>query len=244
MPNRIIKESICTSDTVDALTWFEEVLFYRLIVNCDDYGRYGARPAIIRGKLFPLKDVTVKQVNEAIIKLSTVGIAKLYEVDGRPYLQLCTWADHQSIRAKKSKFPAPDVVHASEINCMQMHADDSKCARNPIQSESNPNPGSESKTRETRFGEFWAAYPRKQGKGAAEKAWGKIKPNAEVFDQIMNAVESQKHCEQWQKHNGQFIPNPATWLNQRRWEDEPGTPSEGETDNIFLQMLREGGEHV
>lgn len=244
MPNRIIKESICTSDTVDALTWFEEVLFYRLIVNCDDYGRYDARPAIIRGKLFPLKDVTVKQVNEAIIKLSTVGIAKLYEVDGRPYLQLCTWADHQSIRAKKSKFPAPDVVHASEINCMQMHADDSKCARNPIQSESNPNPESESKTRETRFGEFWAAYPRKQGKGAAEKAWGKIKPNAEVFDQIMSAVESQKHCEQWQKHNGQFIPNPATWLNQRRWEDEPGTPSEDETDNIFLQMLREGGRRA
>lgn len=154
MPNRIIKESICTSDTVDALTWFEEVLFYRLIVNCDDYGRYDARPAIIRGKLFPLKDVTVKQVNEAIIKLSTVGIAKLYEVDGRPYLQLCTWADHQSIRAKKSKFPAPDVVHASEINCMQMHADDSKCARNPIQSESNPNPNpnpKESVSRATRF---------------------------------------------------------------------------------------------
>lgn len=246
MPNRIIKESICTSDTVDALTWFEEVLFYRLIVNCDDYGRYDARPAIIRGKLFPLKDVTVKQVNEAIIKLSTVGIAKLYEVDGRPYLQLCTWADHQSIRAKKSKFPAPDVVNASEINCMQMHADDSKCARNPIQSESNPNPNpeSESKTRETRFDEFWSAYPRKQGKGAAEKAWGKIKPNAKVFDQIMSAVESQKHCEQWQKHNGQFIPNPATWLNQRRWEDEPGTPSEDETDNIFLQMLREGGRRA
>lgn len=152
MPNRIIKESICTSDTVDALTWFEEVLFYRLIVNCDDYGRYDARPAIIRGKLFPLKDVTVKQVNEAIIKLSTVGIAKLYEVDGRPYLQLCTWADHQSIRAKKSKFPAPDVVNASEINCMQMHADDSKCARNPIriQSESESNP-KESVSRATRF---------------------------------------------------------------------------------------------
>ena len=40
MPNRIIRESICTSDSVDKLSWFEEVLFYRLIVNCDDLTTY------------------------------------------------------------------------------------------------------------------------------------------------------------------------------------------------------------
>ena len=39
MPNRIIKESICTSDNVDQLTAFEETVFVRLIVNCDDFGR-------------------------------------------------------------------------------------------------------------------------------------------------------------------------------------------------------------
>ena len=32
MPNRIIKESICRSEEIDSLSWFEEVLFYRLIV--------------------------------------------------------------------------------------------------------------------------------------------------------------------------------------------------------------------
>ena len=40
MPNRIIRESICTSDSIDKLSWFEEVLFYRLIVNCDDLTTY------------------------------------------------------------------------------------------------------------------------------------------------------------------------------------------------------------
>lgn len=135
MPNRIIKESICTSDTIETLSWFEEVLFYRLIVNCDDYGRYDARPAIIRGKLFPLKDVTLKQISEAIIKLSTVGIATLYEVDGRPYLQLCTWDKHQVVRAHKSKYPSPTdenaILQASESGCMQMHADVSVIQSNP-----------------------------------------------------------------------------------------------------------------
>ena len=43
MPNRIIKESICRSEEIDSLSWFEEVLFYRLIVTCDDFGRYDGR---------------------------------------------------------------------------------------------------------------------------------------------------------------------------------------------------------
>mgnify|MGYP000972593619 CR=1 FL=1 len=129
MPNRIIKESICTSDTIDQLSWFEEVFFYRLIVNCDDYGRFDARTPILKARLFPLKSVTEKQISDALNKLSTVGIVTVYEYDGRPYLQLVTWDKHQQIRAKKSKYPAPDVA------CNHMISDDIKCPRNPIQSE-------------------------------------------------------------------------------------------------------------
>ena len=57
MPNRIIKESICRSEEIDSLSWFEEVLFYRLIVTCDDFGRYDGRAKIIKGSCFPLKDM-------------------------------------------------------------------------------------------------------------------------------------------------------------------------------------------
>ena len=60
MPNRIIKESICRSDSIDSLSWFEEVLFYRLIVVCDDYGRFDGRPAVVKGSCFPLKDDITK----------------------------------------------------------------------------------------------------------------------------------------------------------------------------------------
>ena len=134
MPNRLLKDSICTSEDIDRLTWFEEVFFYRLIVNCDDYGRMDARPKILKAKCFPLKDVAEQHLGKALNKLSTAGLVSLYEVDGRPYLQLVTWAIHQQIRAKKSKFPAPD------INCNQMISDDIKCPRNPIQSNTNPNP--------------------------------------------------------------------------------------------------------
>jgi hypothetical protein len=137
MPNRILKESICTSDTIDRLSWFEEVFFYRLIVNCDDYGRMDARPAILKARLFPLKSVTEKQVEAALNTLRTAGIVEVYTCDNRPYLQLRTWDKHQQIRAKKSKYPSMDEAD-SIVN--QMISDDFKCPRNPIQSESNPNP--------------------------------------------------------------------------------------------------------
>ena len=50
MPNRIIKESICTSETLDKLNWFEEVFWYRLIVTCDDFGRMDARIPILKSR--------------------------------------------------------------------------------------------------------------------------------------------------------------------------------------------------
>lgn len=67
---------------------------------------------------------------------------------------------------------------------------------------------------------FWASYPRKVGKGAAEKSWLRIHPTQELIQAIILAIETQQQSEQWTKNNGEFIPHPATWLNQRRWEDE------------------------
>ena len=142
MPNRIIKESICVSDSIDSLTWFEECLFYRLIVNCDDFGRFDGRMAVIKNRLFPLKDnITLKAVEAGIKKLASAGLIVLYVFEDRPYLHLPSWDDHQTVRAKRSKYPAPEEgMKSSEIICKQMQAYESKCSRNPIQSESNPNP--------------------------------------------------------------------------------------------------------
>ena len=70
------------------------------------------------------------------------------------------------------------------------------------------------------FDEFWNAYPRKVGKVAAKKAWFRIKPTVELQANILAAIIQQKKSLQWQRDNGQFIPNPSTWLNQCRWDDE------------------------
>ena len=71
-----------------------------------------------------------------------------------------------------------------------------------------------------RFNKFWAVYPRKVGKSAALKAFEKINPSEQLTQRMIEAIQVQKNNEQWRKNNGQYIPNPATWLNQSRWLDE------------------------
>lgn len=127
MPNRILKESICTSDSIDSLSWFEECLYYRLIVNCDDYGRFDGRTAVIKNRLFPLKEnLTLKNVSEAIKNLASAGLIMPYECDCKPFLYLPSWNEHQNVRAKKSKYPEPKCqnknVNTNDYKYMQMQA--------------------------------------------------------------------------------------------------------------------------
>lgn len=71
-----------------------------------------------------------------------------------------------------------------------------------------------------RFEQFWKVYPRKQGKGKARDVFNKINPSESLLGKMMTAVLAASVSAQWKKDNGQFIPLPATWLNQERWEDE------------------------
>ena len=82
MPNRIIKESICTSDNVDQLTPFEENVFVRLIVNCDDFGRMDGREKILVSRLFPLKTLKPGQLTSAVKSLVKADLVTVYEVSG------------------------------------------------------------------------------------------------------------------------------------------------------------------
>lgn len=70
------------------------------------------------------------------------------------------------------------------------------------------------------FEKFWNAYPRRQAKKDAEKAWMKLEPDEELTSRIISAVNSTKDSPEWKKEGGKFIPLPSTYLNGRRWEDE------------------------
>lgn len=98
-----------------------------------------------------------------------------------------------------------------------------------------------------RFAEFWKEYPAKVGKQAALKAWKKIKPDADLFSKIMEAIKAAKGSKQWQRDNGQYIPHPTTWLNQGRWDDEISEEvSKHETANQqnYEEAFKASGFHM
>ena len=145
MPNRIIKESICSSEKLNQLSDFEFRLWVGLITYVDDAGRGDARPAIIKGRIFPLRErITSKEIESALNHMAVIGCIALYEADGKPYLWFPTWKVHQRVRDCRPKYPEPP--ERGELP--QVAAD---CGYNPIQSESESNPNPKEGVRAARF---------------------------------------------------------------------------------------------
>lgn len=80
------------------------------------------------------------------------------------------------------------------------------------------------------FQEFWRAYPKKIGKGIAEKAWTKIAPDGTLADKIIEAVKKAMRFDSRFREE-RYIPHPATWLNGREWLNEYDQTQKGGSDN-------------
>jgi len=105
MPTRYLKAGIRDSEAIEKLSPLAENLYYRLLVTVDDFGRYDARPPMIKAACFPVKDSITATKSEVLMKeLAEHGLIEIYVVDGKPYLQMNKWDNIP--RAKESKFPA------------------------------------------------------------------------------------------------------------------------------------------
>ena len=67
------------------------------------------------------------------------------------------------------------------------------------------------------FDAFWAAYPRRQAKKDARKAWRVLKPSHELVATIVQHLIVRRETRAWREG---FIPLPATFIRGERWEDE------------------------
>lgn len=109
MSNRMIKDSMLVSDKIASLSDFEFRLWIGLILSVDDMGRGDARAAIIKGRVFPLRErVSLRDIEDALHGLAAKGCVSLYTVGGKPYFWFPTWGKHQRIRDVKPKYPGPE----------------------------------------------------------------------------------------------------------------------------------------
>lgn len=99
------------------------------------------------------------------------------------------------------------------------------------------------------FESWWEGYPRKTGKAAAAKAYDKARKSATADELMAGLVNA---CAVWtaDRTEARFIPHPATWLNQGRWDDEQPAPP-GIVDQQRPATLRQcdgttcpGGRHT
>lgn len=189
MPNRILKETICSSENVDALSIEAETFFYRLMVQCDDYGRMDGRANLLRAKCYPLRldRVTDKHICKWVAELEGAGLIETYSVEGHPYLHFVKWDSHQQIRAKRSKFPQPPAddgkserVISNDINGNHLQSNVPVIQSNPIQSESNDagqkQPAAASKTTAIK-----ERYVELLGHDASEVSWANGEATAAKF---------------------------------------------------------------
>lgn len=89
------------------------------------------------------------------------------------------------------------------------------------------------------FDSFWDIYPKKVGKVVAEKSFARLNPSKELLDTILKDIEERMEDESWQKEGGRFILNPATYLNQRRWEDETEDDKDIELPEYYKKFKAE-----
>jgi len=93
-----------------------------------------------------------------------------------------------------------------------------------------------------KFLEFWSAYPkaRREGKGNAWKAWqARVKEGEE--DIVIAAIKRQ--CATiYKNRDPKYVPLPATWLNQKRWEDEAESGSDDRQEREASEQPHETEE--
>ena len=252
MPNRIIKESLCSSEKIASLSDFEFRLWVGLITQVDDAGRGDARPAIIKGRVFPFRErLSIKDIDAALQALAAKGCVSLYTVDGKPYFLFPGWVKHQRVRDCKPKYPEPP----ENINLPQSAA---SCGELPqsaalIQSESefesNPNPESNPKeycaepqaadappviSLPLNDGTFFNVSENDRTK------WSQLYPNVDVLQQLRNMAGWCDANPTKRKTRGGIKRFIAAWL--AREQDKGGKAPQNRTfvgGDVFAEMLEE-----
>lgn len=165
----------------------------------------------------------VRSSYEAFAKANMISTAKTTR---GMIITILNYDTYQDLTSYEQHTEQHDEEHANNTGT----AHDTERKRNTRNKESKrscPIPSDE-------FNQFYSAYPKREGKMAALKAWSKFNGQMkDLFPVIMAAIKAQKAsvgsalC----PDNGpKYIPLPASWLNGRRWEDEiPHTPTVGRT---------------
>lgn len=213
---RDIRPGFFKNENLGRCSPLARLLFAGLWVNADREGRLEDRPMRIKAEVLPYDEC---DANALLDELQQFNFITRYDSKGRFYIQINGFLENQRVHPKEppSVIPAPEYIQSRGLSWQNSDEQVVNCTIPSIPSIPSlpPNPQGGM----CRFDEFWDVYPKKVGKAAVKRSWDRHMLNKHV-DSIVDAVKRYKTTETWTKDNQKFVPNPLTFINQRRWEDE------------------------
>lgn len=213
---RTIKPEFFTSEDIVNLSPMARLLYIAIWCEADKEGRLVWKPITFKLRYFPGDNCDIQAMCQEIV---SAGLVVLY---GAGYAHIPAFKAHQHInpRESASQLPDPDetVTRGSRVGTRQSRDSDAQGGRE--------GKGKEGDTRDASredppgFADFWKTWPttdRKQAKGKCLEAWKKASAERDAAV-IVAHVQSLKTSSSWTKNNGEFVPAPLVYLNQRRWE--------------------------
>ncbi|MGW1295894.1 hypothetical protein [Streptomyces sp. NPDC002533] len=114
---RTIKPEAYVSESLAEVSVEAERTFFGLLTQADDHGRHRDNAAIIAGLLWPLRaEHTSVHVEDDLHQLANAGLICRYTgCDGRRYLHIVTWSQHQKIdKPSQSRLPSCPQHHRAD----------------------------------------------------------------------------------------------------------------------------------
>ncbi len=227
---RNIKPAFFLNTDLSEIEPLGRLAFIGLWTIADYKGCIEANLKRIKAQILPYDNCDIESI---MIKLEQFRFIRYYFVQGVKYIKILNFEKHQNPHKneKQAGSNIPDITE-KDNEIIELSEDGTKpdfigTARAdslllipdslnplPVKTESRKN----ALVSENDFETFWKRYPKKVGKDAALKSWVKLKPR---IDDVMFSLAWQIKSDAWAEKDGKFIPNPATYLNQGRWKDEP-----------------------
>lgn len=186
------------------------LMFIGMLNFSDDNGNQAYSAKRLKMQIFPADSIDTQPLLDELL---AQGVLIEYSVSGEKYIHIKGFTKHQLInRPSSSSIPKP-VINEHSVS-PQAKITDGVDGSGKERSNTAPEG----------FDDFWKTYPKRTAKPAALKAFRAAKINGHLGEVLLH-VGKMAESDDWKKNLGQFIPNPATYLNQRRWEDEAALPA-------------------
>ena len=205
----------CHVGVTSKQAYFAKQLYLLMITHSDDYGRLVADVFTIKTAILPADPATAECVQSGLALLHRVKLIVCYEVNGRKYLQIQKFEDHQPGLRKRSASKMPEVPGTAGIYSPTKTLTLTLTLKERLSLVTSA------------FERWWETLggngPPKRGKKDAFAAWKALDPSDTQVEQMHAAIKSQTEDRALAKRHGEFYArwcHPATWIRKERWKDE------------------------